>query len=167
MCTVTQQHKMAIKQNKSMQLFGIETYIQRWSSSACVTGPEEVMHWHMHSTQTFEGFSTDCRLCCKYLPFVHIETSEERLVVRSPISNSILFTLLMQLHQMQPSWRSRYDRQSRGWNSFCQHPCLPFSPPFTLPLAVHLLPLRRRWLDYHFGSKREGWQKSPWWQCIL
>lgn len=40
-------------------------------------------------------------------------------------------------------------------------------PPFSLPLAMHLLPLRRRWLDYHFGSKREGWQKSPWWQCIL
>lgn len=69
--------------------------------------------------------------------------SEGRLAARSPIStSSSLFTLPMQLHQMQPSLKSRYDRHSRGWNFFVSTPVYTFPPhPFTLPLAMHLLPL--------------------------
>lgn len=48
------------------------------------------------------------------------------LAARSPVGNSILFTLPMQLHQMQPSLKSRYDRHSRGWDFFVSTPCLPF-----------------------------------------
>lgn len=67
--------------------------------------------------------------------------SEGRLAARSPISNSILFTLPVQLHQMQPSLKSRYDRHSRGWNFFVSTPRLPFFfSHFTLPLAMHPLP---------------------------
>lgn len=69
--------------------------------------------------------------------------SEEGLAARSPVSNSIMFTLPMQLHQMQPSLKSTYDRHLRGWNFFVSTLCLPFPPPahFTLPLAMHPLPL--------------------------
>lgn len=69
---------------------------------------------------------------------VRIGASGGKLATRSPISNSILFTLLMQLHQMQPSLRSRYDRHSRGWNSFCQHPLSTFPP--LLPPPGHAPP---------------------------
>lgn len=48
------------------------------------------------------------------------------MAARSHISNSILFTLLMRLHQLKPSPRSRYGRRT-GWD-FCQHP-FHFSPP--------------------------------------
>lgn len=65
-----------------------------------------------------------------------MEASEGRLAARSPISNSILFTLPMQLHQMQPSLKSRYDRHSRGWNFFVSTP----STFFFFPTSPSLWP---------------------------
>lgn len=70
-----------------------------------------------------------------------MEASEGRLVARSPISNSILFTLPMQLHQMQPSLKSRYDRHSRGWNFFVSTPSTFFFSPLHPPSGHAPLPL--------------------------
>lgn len=80
------------------------------------------------------------------------------MAARSHISNSILFTLLMRLHQLKPSPRSRYGRRT-GWD-FCQHP-FHFSPP-TSASSPSLCntntpppsPSECGCLDYHFGSKR-------------
>lgn len=76
------------------------------------------------------------------------------MAARSHISNSILFTLLMRLHQLKPSPRSRYGTR-RGWD-FCQHP-FHFSSasfPSLCNTPTPPSPSECGCLDYHFGSKR-------------
>lgn len=105
---------MAINQNagKHAVIWNIES--QRSIYSTCVSGPGEVSH--------SIALANELNIHFQYSVLIEVEFSRAALLqvfgvslsqwrevaASSHISNSILFTLPMRLHQVKPSPRSRY-----------------------------------------------------------